>query len=299
MSLPAVATVLFLSVGIVETPVWLMGGVIIRKCSEWIAELQLANREKGGDYAFASSYIWINGFAFFLLVLTLLFFKEDLFYFALYVWSIVPVVFAWPFIRWILARERGDLNFSGIIPHLGSSTIIGFSTYIFRILIVLLAGKSLGGLMFAAYALGGMLSALYTYALGPSSMVGKKSTKRPNVLIAFVMGCILAGLIVALIPAVIGGFLEYNPLFLYGLGFSLIGGGIMLLAQEQRLVILQVLKKDVFVPDALANILLISVIPFAYYLFGETALTVFFLLSAVLNLFFYVFLARKGKSQYA
>lgn len=298
MFLPAVLVVFFLSGGIVETPSVLIGGLIVRKCSEWLAELQLANREKNNDYSFALRYIWINASAFLFLVLALLFFEGDLFYFILYGWGIVPVILVWPYVRWILGLKRGDLNFSGIIPHLGSSAIIGISTYIFRILIVLLAGKSLGGLMFAAYALGGVVSSLYTYALGPSSMMGEEGVKRSNVLIVFVAGCFLTGLVVILIPAFIRDFLEYNSLFLYGLGFSLVGGGIMLLAQKQRLVILQVLKKDVFVPDALANILLISMIPFVYDLFGEGSLTVFFLLSAVLNLFFYAFLAQKGKAQH-
>ena len=296
--LPAVMTIFFLCAGIVETPVWLIGGLIIRRCSEWVAELQLANREKNSDYTFASRYIWINLIAFSPLFLSLIFSEGIVFYFILYAWSIAPAVLVWPFVRWILGLGRSSVNFSGIVQHIGSSVIIGTSTYIFRILIVLLAGKSLGGLMFTAYALGGVVSALYTYALGPSSMVKKKEMNRSKTLIVFVIVCMLIGLAIILAPSIMRDSLEYNSLFIYGVGFSLIGGGIMLLAQKQRLVILQILKKDVFVPDALANILLISTIPFAYYLFGQFSFTVFFLLSAVLNLFFYAFLAQKGRSQH-
>jgi len=62
----------------------------------------------------------------------------------------------------------------------------------------------------------------------------------------------------------------------------------MILAQRRRLYLLQVLKCDVFVPDALANILLITSVPYIYYLIGETSFTIFFLWSAVLNCLFYL-----------
>lgn len=297
--LPAVLVVVLLSAGVVETPNILIGGLITRKCSEWFAELQLANREKKSDYKFALKYIWINSVASLLLILALFFSKDIVFYFILYAWSIAPLILTWPFFRWAWGVSRSNVGFSDIIPHLGSSTIIGASTYIFRIFIVLLAGKSIGGLMFTAYALGGVVSALYTYALGPSLMVGVTETKGSKVLAVFVAGCVVAGLMILLTPTVAESYFSYDPLFLYGLGFSLIGGGIMLLAQRQRLVILQVLKEDVFVPDALVNILLISMIPFSFYLFGQPALTILFLLSAVLNLFFYTLLAKKGKHFHA
>lgn len=293
--LPAILVVVFLSAGVVETPGILIGGLIVRKCSEWFAELQLGSGEKRNDYVFAFRYIWTNCVALFLLLLALFFTESATFYFILYAWSIVPMIMIWPFFRWILGLDRSKVGFSELIPHLGSSTIIGVSTYIFRIFIVLLAGKSIAGLMFTAYALGGVVSALYTYALGPSLMVDTSGVRGSKVLAIFVAGCVVTGLMVLLIPMIVESGFSYNPLFLYGLGFSLIGGGVMLLAQQRRLIILQVLKEDVFVPDALVNILLISMIPFSFYLFGQSALTILFLLSAVLNLFFYTLLAKKGK----
>ena len=69
----------------------------------------------------------------------------------------------------------------------------------------------------------------------------------------------------------------------------------MLVAQQQRLYLLQLRKKDVFVPDALANILLIASIPFAYFLFGAPSVVLFYLWSATLHLLFYVPLSYKSR----
>ena len=71
----------------------------------------------------------------------------------------------------------------------------------------------------------------------------------------------------------------------------------MILAQRQRLYILQVYNKDVFVPDALSNILLIGSIPFACNLAGVEVVTVFFLWSAILALMFYMPLALRGSAK--
>jgi len=49
------------------------------------------------------------------------------------------------------------------------------------------------------------------------------------------------------------------------------------------------------VPDALANILLISSIPFAFFLFGKMSFSVLFLWSSILHLMFYVPLGIKTR----
>ncbi len=42
--IPAVIAVYCLPRSAIETPIYLIVGLVIRKCSEWLAELQLANR---------------------------------------------------------------------------------------------------------------------------------------------------------------------------------------------------------------------------------------------------------------
>ena len=281
---PAVITVFYLATDIVEISIYLIGALILRKCSEWIAELQLANREKYNDILFAEKYVQINTIGFLFLVLMLTFSWMGIFYFTLYVWAILPIAFSWPYIRWILEVKEFKLSFTRFIPHIGSSSVIGITTYIFRVLIVILAGKALSGQLFTAYALGGVVSALYTYSLGPTLLVRGENTNAPILLFTLINLLIGGGVCLAAL------FLDVefdSSLFVYAIGFSLMGGGIMLLAQRKRLYILQVARKDVFVPDALINILITISIPFAYYVVGQASFTVFFLWSAILNLVVY------------
>ncbi len=69
----------------------------------------------------------------------------------------------------------------------------------------------------------------------------------------------------------------------------------MLFAQWFRLIILQEKNMSVFVPDALANMLLIMSLPIAYFVIGEIALAVMFLWSAILNFLIYFPLFIKVK----
>ena len=291
--LPAMFAVFFLATSFVEIPICLIVGLMLRKCSEWIAELQLANREKHNDILFANKYVLINTVSLVLLTLTLLLSWMDIFYFTLYVWALLPIAFLWSYIRWVLCSKQFTPSFTKFIPHLGSSMVIGITTYIFRILIVTLAGKALSGQVFTAYAIGGAVSALYTYSVGPTLLLRGENSNKPILL--FTLLTILIGSGVCLSVPLLGVKFS-SSLFVYAIGFSLIGGGIMLLAQRKRLYVLQVVKKDVFVPDALVNILLITSIPFAYYVFGEASLTIFFLWAAILNLLFYASLSYQSRS---
>tara|TARA_R110002049_G_scaffold224693_5_gene396424 strand:+ start:1097 stop:2221 length:1125 start_codon:yes stop_codon:yes gene_type:complete len=289
---PAVVAAFLLATSIIDVSIYLIVGLMLRKCSEWLAELQLANREKHNDIHFADKYVRVNTTGFLFLVLMLTFSWMELFYFLLYVWAILPVVFLLPYIRWIYDDKKFKLSLTKFIPHIGSSSVIGITTYIFRILIVILAGKSLSGQMFTAYALGGVVSALYTYALGPTLLLRGEDSNAPIFL--FTILSILMGSGVCL-SALLLGVEFYSSLFVYAIGFSLMGGGLMLLAQRKRMYILQVAKNDVFVPDALINILITISVPFSYYVVGQASLTLFFLWAAILNLLFYSTLSFKGR----
>jgi hypothetical protein len=289
---PAVIAAFLLATSIVDIPIYLIIGLMLRKCSEWLAELQLANREKHNDVHFANKYVLINTLSFLFLVLMLTFSWMEFFYFTLYFWALLPVLFIFPYIKWIYNVKQFKLSFTKFIPHIGSSSVIGITTYIFRILIVILAGKALSGQMFTAYALGGVVSALYTYALGPTLLLRGNNSNTPIYL--FTLLSILMGGGVCL-SALLLGVEFYSSLFIYATGFSLMGGGIMLLAQRKRMYLLQIAKNDVFVPDALVNILITLSIPFSYYAVGQASFTVFFLWSAMLNLLFYSTLSFKSR----
>tara|TARA_B110000902_G_scaffold5707_1_gene6843 strand:+ start:175 stop:1332 length:1158 start_codon:yes stop_codon:yes gene_type:complete len=284
--LPAIIAVIFLIKISINVSISLVFALVLRRCSEWFAELQLANREKCGDFIFAMRYIKVNTLGFLAIVSTLIFSGLEMFYLSLYIWGILPLVFLWSYIRFIAGVKLLKVSFKQLVPHIGSTAVIGVSTFIFRLLIIILAGKVLAGQMFSAYALGGVMSALYTYAVGPSLMLeNRPRSLKP--LIFIVSFCVVSGMLIILTKE-FWSEMVYSPIFLSGLGYSIIGGGLMILAQRRRLYLLQVCKCDVFVPDTLVNILLTISVPYIYYLTGDTSFTFFFLWSAVLNCLFYL-----------
>ena len=292
--IPAIVAAYFLTNIATQIPAYLFYGLVLRKCCDWLAELQLANREIGGDFGFARRYVWLNSLSFVVLVSSLALSSQiDSFRITLFVWALLPAIYSLDYLRYIFGLNQIKLNFSQLIPHMGSTTVIGISNYIFRVLIVLLVGKSIAGQMFSAYAIGGVLSSLYVYALGPT-LVLREQHGNNRALSLIVIGCfLLGGLLIA--SSLFWDQLIYAPIFVNAIGFSLVGGGVMILAQRQRLYILQVHNQDVFVPDALSNILLIGLIPFVYYLVGVEIVPAFFLLSAILAFLFYIPLSYKSR----
>jgi hypothetical protein len=295
VAFPAVVASYYLLSGATDVPDALFVGLVLRKCSEWLAELQLANREIRGDHRFAKQYIVLNSLGFLLPALTLMIPGwNEYFFTTIILWATIPAFLSSDHIRFVMRLKQFETNFLPLLPHIGSTTIIGVSTYVFRILIVILAGKSLAGQMFSAYALGGVISSLYIHAIGPT-LVLRKSENERRLLRTAVFLCLITGTI-----AVGAAFSQistpFEPIYLYGIGFSMIGGGIMIMAQRQRLFILQILHRDVFVPDALSNILLIGSIPFAYYIIGPHALPLLFLWSATLAFLFYIPLANRERA---
>ena len=283
---PASILVFLLIKHTVDTSNYLIIGLILRKCSEWIVELNLANKEKKDDYKFALSYIGLNVFALLILLVSILIDQTEIFYSALYFWAVMPLFFSFAYLSEILKIRNVNFNFLHLMPHLGASSIIGASTYMFRVLVVILAGKIFAGQLFTAFALGGVISSVFSQAFGPSLML-KRKTRHYIILFMAVSLCFLLGAIFLLLPL----FWEiafYTPEFIKAIGYSFLGGGIMIFAQWQRIYILQVLRVSVFVPDALANILLLLSIPLIYFLIGEVALPFLFLFSAVLNFAFYL-----------
>ena len=79
------------------------------------------------------------------------------------------------------------------------------------------------------------------------------------------------------------------------LGYSTIGGGIMIIAQNLRLSIIQIYKGEVFIQDVVINIIILTAIPVIFFLFREPGFIFLFLISSILHLVFYTPLFYKLK----
>jgi len=297
--LPLSLGAFFLSKGVIDTVGMIAVVLILRRCVEWVAELQISEREKSGDTAYAYRFVALQGIGFFLLMLSLGYGDGRLYQAVLLFWAITPVLQGLPFIFRMLSRQPGEkLHLKSFMPHMGSSWIIGISIYVFRVLIVLLAGKTIGGMLFSAYAIGGMLNSVYTYALGPSlAMQGVRGGASGEARVTYwvVLALTVVGGLCVFLSLIGSPDDSSATLFLMTIGFSLIGGGIMILAQRRRIRIVQIKKESVFVPDVFANILIIATVPFAFYMFGRDILAVLFLWNACLTYAIYAFPTFNGQ----
>ncbi|MFC3940611.1 hypothetical protein CCU68_04195 [Pseudomonas gingeri NCPPB 3146 = LMG 5327] len=296
--LPLCALAFMLSIGLVASG-WLMVLLLVaRRACEWLAEVFLCEQEYENRFQQAFRSFVTQGLCG-LLVLVSLSFEMTIGYWVLAIWAVSPLcwcirpsMFTAAF-KSPLYKER-SLKF--LLPHFGSTAVIGVSVYVFRLFIVLLAGRQVAGDLFSAFAIGGILGAVFSQALGPTlaySQEHSRNTSRilsrlVNLLVCF---SLVVGLLVVGFALLWPGMLLWagkDLLFWYAVGFSLMGGGVMVKAQETRLRLLQGRTKgDVFGSDLLANILLVGCIPFLYYGVGVSSLAILYLLSAMLSLVFY------------
>lgn len=264
--------------------------LLVRRSTEWLAELQISEREMSDDYSFAFRFVSLQGISFCLLLCSILFDNQTGNSIALILWAVSPLMQVGPFLKRVFSSHYPFIfRTDSLFNNLGSSWIIAVSVYVFRALILLLAGKFTGGILIAAFALGGMVNALYTYAIGPTLARHKKefsaysghSITRLVAIVLMVVGSAIAFTI----------YLESeninNALFILTVGCSLTGSGIMILAQERRIHLIQVDQMSSFVPDVLANIILIATIPFVALAFGSNYLSLMFLWSASLTWLLY------------
>ncbi|MGI0013063.1 MAG: hypothetical protein ACREBU_06440, partial [Nitrososphaera sp.] len=213
----------------------------------------------------------------------------------LFLWGLLPFLMSLGFIRnHLSAGSRLKAEWLQMLPHLGSSSVVGITVYVFRLLVLLIAGKAIAGDLYAAFALGGALNSIYTMGLGPSLLLGEQKTGREHLPLwmrAVLILVTLAGLGVTVIvnlvpdPQVWAG---KRMLFWQALGLSLIGGVVWVFAQKQRLRDIQHgTEDDVFAPDVLANIFMVAVIPFMYLVWGRNSLSCLYLFNGLVALAVY------------
>jgi hypothetical protein len=296
--LPVLALLSYLlSVGIVDVKGTIVTVIIGRRCAEWLAELHLSESERIGDLKVGYRFIILQAGSFFVLVTAIFLEYSAMVTAGLIFWAISPITLSCQFVARTILNSKIELKsvWKVIFSHLGSSWVVGLTTYLFRLLLVLLVGKPISGMLFSAYAAGGMINSIYTYALGPSIIVRQRdkareehSNKKTYISVA-IIAAIGLGIVYWLDAITIQLVDSGNRSFYwYILGISMIGSSIMILAQQTRLKLLQVFQSDdVVVPDILANILIVASVPFAYYLFDYSALPYLFLWNALLNWLFY------------
>ncbi len=287
----------YISKGFIELDSWVVIFLILRRSLEWLAELNISDKELKGDKTYAFNYSVIQIFTVFALLSSILIGNGTSIYITLFLWALSPGYQLFQFIiKENTVTKKNNLSLRSFFPHLGSSWIIAISMYVFRLLIILLAGKSLAGLMFSAYAIGGMISSVFTYAIGPTLISNTINIKTNQIINIFFLGLLFLGGLVVLCGYWFNSYLGFDSsLYLSAIGMSLAGGGFMLMAQKKRMQILQIDKNSVFVEDVICNVVLISAVPLLYFMFQEFALTILFLASGIITSIVFMFPGIKKK----
>ncbi len=273
----------------VET--WLAAILLMRRSVEWLDEIFLAEMERMGRKVEAVRYILLQTF---LLVFALVWMLAGMPFPLLGVglWAALPLCLSG---RFYVRPENFSIRIPietlrRLSPHIGSTAIIGITVYVFRLLLIDVAGKEIAGDLFVAFAIGGVLGSVVANAFGPSVVLAQnKSNTRalPSGLRVLMAAFLAIGLLITFSSSALQA-LSKTSLFWQAIGFSMLGAVPMVLAQMTRHRLLQQHEdQDLFGADVLINVLLVAVTPVVFYLLGLQALAGLYLLSSVLAWVFY------------
>lgn len=171
------------------------------------------------------------------------------------------------------SKLKNDI-YTKILPQIGGTFVIGFSTLIFKLIILFFLSKSVAGSIFISFTLSGVFLTFFTYGIGPSlilSEITKKDQKTLRYLKKISYISVLTGLTVIFVQS--AGLIEYEwimnqEIFLYCTGLCLLGIPSSIIAQYYKLcVIHQNLSMKIYKYDSIPNIsiLLCVLIVLNYY----------------------------------
>lgn len=283
-----------------EADVYLIVTLILRRCVEWISEIQLSERELLNDLQYAKKFTGLQAVAFTTAIIWILG-NFPMAWLGLLVWALAPMLMSVEYVR---DKLHKPLSFHHtlhlMLPQFGSTMVIGITLYIFRIVILFLAGKETAGILFTAFALGGMIGSIFAQVLGPSVVLyedrQKKSFFSTRIRVFLGLTVIIGSSLFILSQA------EYYNLgvsikahFFWGsISASLVGGVIMVYAQYLKFRFLQLCgDKNLFGPDLLMNLLMILIVPYLYYEAGRDSLMILYIINAMLAYVFYWSAARQ------
>ncbi len=266
----------------------------LRRCAEWLAEVHISKMETMREVVHAQRFLAVQG-ALFLVTAAWLVAGLPFALPVIFAWATSPL---WLSIRFLLQhadiRSTAFGHWLQLMPHFGSTAIIGISVYVFRLLLLLLVGKAVAGDLYTAFAIGGLLGSVFAQAIGPTLVLQEtKGTIRGfpawiRIVLAISAAIGLGLYATADVSPQWLNLAGKSTLFWEAAGLSLVGGAIMVIAQQLRLRMLQQqADSDVFGPDVLMNILIVAAVPYTFYLLGINALAALYLLNAVLALLFY------------
>ncbi|MEX0958147.1 MAG: hypothetical protein WDZ63_02555 [Burkholderiales bacterium] len=287
LAVPLFLGVVTLSVTVSGVAFWFAVPLVLRRLCEWLSEVALSELERTGKRAFVLPFVILD-IATWLFVAAALIWTPTHATTAMWIWAVVPLVICAVGCAGLVKRKLASHQNLDLLPHLGSSAVVGVTVYVFRLLIVLLVGKSAGGDLITAFAIGSLAGTIVGSVVGPSLVLhdhrsGAGLVRRVTLLLVFML--LAAAGITALATGLLGEgsvFLGKSTSFWWATVLSLVGGAVMVVAQILRLSLIQRPGGgSAFGADVTANVLVIAAIPFFYYLVGREALGATYLATSV------------------
>jgi glycosyltransferase involved in cell wall biosynthesis len=267
----------------------------LRRGVEWLNEVHLCEKEVEHDYVFATGFLGMQGVLFAGALGAALAVPQYATH-ALFAWALVPLAASVPhLLRHALPPLREFARtLPEMLPHFGSTAILGITIYVFRLLIVLLAAKAVAGELFTAIAIGSFMGSMFANVFGPSLVLHEIRSGRTGFPPLLRWGLVFTTLAGAAIfaagwtePAALAA-LGKSAFFWRATGLALVAGVVMVLAQRVRLRLLRTRAGvEIFGPDVLMNILLVASVPILFTLGGVEASILLYPLNAILALVFY------------
>src|SRR5205823_13269358 len=185
-------------VGVTQVGLALAAVLVARRALEWIAELELSERELAGD-VLAAQRAMMTQAVLFVGTIAAVVAAPRFAHWAALPWALSPALLI---TRRFLASPARPRRFEGaarVFPHFGSTAVTGVSIYIFRAMLVLLAGKALAGDLFVAFAIARFAGTLFANVLGPTMSLYEQRTGRayfPSAIRSINLACVSAGALI-------------------------------------------------------------------------------------------------------
>jgi len=168
---------LYLSVYLTDVAGIFALALILRRSAEWISEVHLSEMERRGRREFAGKFIVLQAILL-LLVLGWTLGGGPMPVWVLFLWGALPLVMSLGFIGNVLRTDsRFEEGWIQMLPHFGSTAMIGITVYVFRLLIMLIVGKEIAGDLYTAFAMGSIMGSAST-AAKPKFSVNDGRTNR-------------------------------------------------------------------------------------------------------------------------
>ena len=278
--------------------------LILRKCSEWLAELHLSHAERIQSTKLPLVHLALQS-SLLLIAVASAVAMPSYFLLALAAWAVLPLVPSILFLlRLLIGQDRAPAVKSLLLPHFGSTAVAGIGVYVFRLLLLLLVGPEVAGTLFTAFAIGGLLGSVFVFGFGPTMILAEQRSGRISMewqfklMLFVVFGAGAVVTVTAHIVPAASVFAGQGLLFWQTLGFSILGSVVMVFAQMQRLRDLQHgSKQDVFAPDVLVEMTSVIFIPAIFFMFGVDGMSWLSLFYASVAFVFYAMMDVRRASK--